>query len=166
MTLTRDDVIDILTAIAAYDRRTIGEGDIAAWGAALRPDLDRQLAIEAVRIHNATSEDWIKPVHVNKLAVDIRKDRADREDREAREARQLDNDTRHGLVIDQDGTALNAGLSINADGPPVPGAYQVNDAVERDCPTCKAEPYEPCTNRINGNSRRMPCTARLKDVSA
>ena len=158
MSLTRDDVIDVLTAIAAFDRRTVGDGDITAWGAALRSDLDLQLALDAVQIHNATSEDWIKPVHVNKLAVQIRKDRAEREDREARERRQDRNDQRHGLEA-----APGSPLALNADGPPVPGAYQVNDAVERDCPTCHAEPYEPCTNPVNGRPRRLPCLPRLRE---
>lgn len=163
MTLTRDNVIDILTAISAYDRRTIGEGDIVAWGSALRPDLDLQLALEAVRIHHATSEDWIKPVHLNKLAVDIRKDRADREDREAREARQLGNDVRHGIATPD---PQLGGLPIGAaDGNPVWDAYDVNGAIDRDCPTCKQPAGCACVNQVNDNARKIPCMARLKDAA-
>ncbi|QRE81857.1 hypothetical protein F1734_17475 [Rhodococcus ruber] len=159
MTLTRDDVIDVLTACASIDQRKVGATDITAWWTTLRPDLDLQLALDAVRVHYATSTDRALPGHINQLAVQIRKDRAEREDHEQREARQLANDQRHGIEVAQ------AGLAINAEGPPVPGAYQINDAVNRDCPKCKAEPYEPCTNPINGQPRRIPCPARLKETA-
>lgn len=163
MTLTRDDVIDVLTAIAAFDRRTIGEGDITAWGAALRPDLDRQLALDAVRIHNATSGDWIKPVHVNTLAVQIRKDRADRENRESREAREDRNDVRHGITPPD--TQLG-GLPIGgADGDPLWDAYDINAAIDRDCPTCDQPRGCACVNPVNDSARKIPCLARLKAVA-
>ncbi|MFD6677515.1 hypothetical protein ACFWDA_24540 [Rhodococcus zopfii] len=156
MTLTRDDVIDLLTAAASVDLRKLGEADITGWSAILRPDLDRDLAFEALRVHYATSPERVMPAHINTRAVEIRRDRADREERVAREARQVRNDARHGLHH------ADGGLALNADGPPVPGAYQVNDAFDRRCPKCDAEPLEPCTNLANGQPRRIPCPPRLR----
>lgn len=156
MTLTRNDVIDLLTAAASVDLRKLGEADIAGWSAMLRPDLDRELAFEALRVHYATSPERVMPAHINARAIEIRRDRADREERMAREAREARNDARHGLQH-----AAGGGLALNADGPPVPGAYQVNEAFKRRCPKCDAEPMEPCTNRVNGQPRRIPCPPRL-----
>ncbi|MBM4707167.1 hypothetical protein GS455_26885 [Rhodococcus hoagii] len=79
MTLTRDDVIDVLTAAASVDLRKIGDADVAGWSATLRADLDRDLALEALRVHYATSAERLMPAHINKLAVQIRRDRAERE---------------------------------------------------------------------------------------
>lgn len=161
MTLTRNDVIDLLTAAASVDLRKLGEADVTGWSAMLRSDLDRDLAFEALRVHYATSPERVMPAHINARAIEIRKDRADREERLERELRADRNDARHGL--DQ---VSSSGLALNADGPPVPGAYQVNDAVERECPHCHAEPYEPCTNPVNGSARRIPCPPRLRRLDA
>lgn len=65
MSLTRNQIIDLLTAITAYDRRTIGEGDIAAWTEAARraawtyPD-----ALDAIHAHHAHNPRWIMPGHI------------------------------------------------------------------------------------------------------
>lgn len=160
MSLTRDDVIDLLTAAASVDLRKLGEADITGWGAMLRPDLDRDIAFEALRIHYATSADRVMPAHINAKAIEIRKDRADREERLEREARHDRNDERHGLAP----TSSNP-LSLNAEGPPVPGAYEINGAIDRHCPECHAEPMEPCTNRVSRNAMRMPHMSRMKTAA-
>lgn len=61
--LTRDQVIDLLTCAAAYDRRTIGEADVAAWTLAIGdlPFGDAQAAIVA---HYSETTDWLMPAHV------------------------------------------------------------------------------------------------------
>lgn len=61
--LTRDQVIDLLTCAAAYDRRTIGETDVAAWTLAIGdlPFADAQAAIVA---HYSETTDWLMPAHV------------------------------------------------------------------------------------------------------
>lgn len=159
MTLTRDDVIDVLTACSSVDLRKVGASDVDAWGSTLRRDLDRDLAIEAVRIHYATSAERIMPAHVNAVAVQIRKDRADREDADARRRREDDRDRKLHLVADPQMGNLPIG---GIDGEPVPGAYEVNEAVDRPCPTCKAEPMNPCVNVVSGLERKMPCLGRLK----
>lgn len=65
--LDHDDVVDILTMIAASDdRRTPTEADVAFWLMALTEGrvTSRDDAIAAVVKHSATSAAWIKPVHV------------------------------------------------------------------------------------------------------
>ncbi|MHD0300863.1 hypothetical protein RCF19_33775 [Rhodococcus qingshengii] len=160
MTLTRDDVIDVLTACSSVDLRKVGKSDVDSWCSTLRRDLDRSLALEAVRIHYVTSPDRIMPAHVNNLALQIRKDRAEREPAVDRELRQLQHDVKHGLV---QGDAQLGGLPIGgADGKPVPGAYAVNNAIEHVCPLCGADEYQACTNNVSGVGRKMPCLPRLK----
>lgn len=62
---TTDDAIDLLTLAAAYDRRTIGQGDVHAWhDAATRAGWTRDAAFEAVKAHYATSTAWLMPGHV------------------------------------------------------------------------------------------------------
>lgn len=157
MTLTRNDVIDLLTAAASVDLRKLGEADVTGWSAMLRSDLDRDLAFEALRVHYATSPERVMPAHINARAIEIRKDRADREERLERELRADRNDARHGLEPVGGGP-----LALNADGPPVPGAYEVGGAVDRECPACGAVSMEPCVNRASGRPMRMPCLARMK----
>ncbi|MBM4575779.1 hypothetical protein GS415_06715 [Rhodococcus hoagii] len=103
MTLTRDDVIDVLTAAASVDLRKIGDADVEGWSATLRADLDRDLALEALRVHYATSAERLMPAHINKLAVQIRRDRAERE--------------KAAEIITRPDRQLG-GLPINADGDP------------------------------------------------
>lgn len=151
------ETADILTAIAAYDLRTIGEADVHAWHAAIG-ELPKPLALEAVVVHHKTSAERCKPAHVIGIAKTIRRERAEREDAQHREARQHHHDRRHGLT----GPDYQlGGLPIAADGEPVPGAYEVNNAIDRPCVTCGATPMNPCTNRTTGKDRKMPCLTRL-----
>ena len=64
--LSHNDVVDILTAITAGDRRTVGKADVTFWSAALADGrvTSKGDAIAAVVHHFATSDAWIKPVHV------------------------------------------------------------------------------------------------------
>lgn len=75
--MNRNDVADVLTAISAYDQRTVGEPDIIAWHAAIG-DLPKDVAIEAVAMHHKISAERIKPFHVNELVRNIRNDRRER----------------------------------------------------------------------------------------
>lgn len=61
--LTRNQIIDLLTCAAAYDRRTIGEADITAWTLAIG-DLPYDDAQAAVVAHYSDVTDWLMPAHV------------------------------------------------------------------------------------------------------
>ena len=84
--MNRNDVIDVLSVIAAGDRRTVGETDIALWLGTVG-HLDKADAIAAVGKHFQTSEKWLMPVHLIGLARDIAHDRMMRETPAEREQR-------------------------------------------------------------------------------
>lgn len=157
--MTPDETIDVLTAIASYDLRTVGQSDVTAWHAAIG-DLPKQLALEAVVIHHKTTTDRIKPAHVAQLSRSIRRDRAEREDAAQRDARENALDSARGFTPPD---RQFGGLPIaGADGKPVPGAYAVENALDYQCPQCDAEPGDACENAQNGHSRKIPCLARMQ----
>ncbi len=89
--MTRDDVIDVLTAVHAADHRTIGEGDIALWAAAFEMcghTIDKADAIAAVVRHALDpTAPYLKPGHVVAGAREIARDRMLRESPDERQAR-------------------------------------------------------------------------------
>lgn len=71
--MTRDDVIDVLTTVAACDRRTVGEADVAVWMEIIG-DLPKGLAVKAVINHFRDRPDtWLQPGHVRAGVRAIRK---------------------------------------------------------------------------------------------
>lgn len=76
--MTPDQVVDVLTKCAAYDQRTVGEGDVMAWWEILgRADLAD--ALEAVRVYYTEQSDRAMPADIRKLALNIRDQRQARE---------------------------------------------------------------------------------------
>lgn len=67
--MTPAEVIDLLTVITMYDRRTVGETDVHAWhDAAQRARWTLPEATEAAKKHFATSRDtWLMPGHITEL---------------------------------------------------------------------------------------------------
>lgn len=60
--MDESDVIDVLTVAMAYDNRTVGEANVAAWlEAANRAGWGRDEAIEAVKAHYATTREFVMP---------------------------------------------------------------------------------------------------------
>ncbi len=63
--INRDQIIDLLSVVATYDRRTVGEMDVRAYGeAAERAGWTFDEAVEAVHRHFATSTAWLMPGHI------------------------------------------------------------------------------------------------------
>src|SRR6476620_1328278 len=86
--MNRDDVIDVLTAVAAADRRTVGEADVDVWQAVIG-DLPKDLALQAVRDHLREKPGvWLEPGHIYERVRAIRRDQLEREPDEHRDARQ------------------------------------------------------------------------------
>ena len=137
--MTPLETADILTAIASFDLRTVGEADIVAWHAVIG-DLQKELALEAVVVHHKTNSERIKPAHLIGIAKQIRRERAER------------------LVA-----GLDTEAPIPTIGQPVWPAYEVNDAITRKCPHCGAEPNDACIDPDQQRPTRIPCLARLKD---
>lgn len=66
--MNRDEIIDLLTAASAYDRRSVGEADVAAWSeAASRANWTFTKALDALHEHFATSAAWLMPGHITQL---------------------------------------------------------------------------------------------------
>jgi len=63
--MTTDEVIDLLTVLATYDRRTVGRADVLAWHeSAKRAGWTFDEALDAAHDHHAERTDWCKPGHI------------------------------------------------------------------------------------------------------
>ena len=62
--MTHDDIIDLLSYAAAFDRRTVGKFDVLAWYD-LIGDLPKDLALQAARDHYREQPGvWLEPGHI------------------------------------------------------------------------------------------------------
>lgn len=157
--MTPLETADILTAIASFDLRTVGEADIIAWHAVIG-ELDKALALEAVVLHHKTNTERIKPAHLIGIAKQIRRDRAERENADAEARGQFEDgrDQRLGIGV---GNKALGGLPIPTIGQPVWPAYEINDAIGRACPRCRAQPNDACVDPSSTRPTRIPCLVRL-----
>ena len=158
-------VAHVLAKAALYDPRFSkpDEGKAIAWAEALEPHrFDVHDMLQAVvGFYSENLDRTLMVADVIGRTKAIRRERAEREDAESRDARAALQDRRHGLKVVSGDTQLGGLPIAGADGPPIPGAYRVNDAAEHPCPTCNAEQLEPCTNPITGKERKIPCLKRM-----
>lgn len=82
--MTPGETAKLLAKASAFDQRTVGKADVAAWHEVLQ-DVDFGDALAAVSRHYAEHTDRLMPAHVRRLAVEIDRERR-RVVREAREA--------------------------------------------------------------------------------
>lgn len=75
--MTTDEVIDLLTLMVSFDRRTVGEADVAAWALAVG-DLAYGDAQEAVVRHYRDRRDFLMPADIRVLVKSIRNERVAR----------------------------------------------------------------------------------------
>jgi hypothetical protein len=68
------EIARVLTKAAAFDLRTVGEGDILAWADAIG-DLDLPDALAAVSRHYRTSTERLMPAHIRRHVDEIRRER-------------------------------------------------------------------------------------------
>lgn len=137
--MNRNETVDLLSAVAAYDNRTVGDTDVHAWHQAIG-DMDFTAAVEAVPVWfgTRTTDVWTKPHHIRSTAHDIRRTRVERE---------------HSQRILDDARAL-----------PAPGGqdpYDATSALTNACPGCGASAGARCVTP-SGTERRTPCIARIK----
>lgn len=76
--MTLDQAVDLLTAAAMFDRRTVGTADAMAWHAVVG-DLELDDAVAAVRAHYTETSEWLMPAHVRNRVKIMRRDRLARE---------------------------------------------------------------------------------------
>ncbi|MCW2902231.1 MAG: hypothetical protein JWO67_4496 [Streptosporangiaceae bacterium] len=81
--MTPDEIINLLSIAVSYDRRTVGEADVHAWGdAAERARWTFDDAAEAIKDYYATTPDekpWVMPNHITLRVKAARRDRLDKE---------------------------------------------------------------------------------------
>jgi hypothetical protein len=71
MTITLEDANELLKVAQRYDNRTIAEGNIEGWYAALR-DLDYPECVAAIIRHHQDSTDFVAPAHIRRVVADLR----------------------------------------------------------------------------------------------
>jgi hypothetical protein len=136
--MTRDEVIDVLTVVAAATRRTVGAADVDIWQEVMG-HCDKQLSLKAVRAHLRERPGvWLEPGHVVAGVRAIRNEEIERESDEQRDVRQRALEAK----VKEDVAELAAGKGI-------PAAVrfhrpQSNYLTVR-CPWCKASVGRPCT---------------------
>jgi hypothetical protein len=88
--MTPADTARVLAKAAAFDQRTIGAADVAAWHEAIG-DLDAADALAAVTRHFQQTEQRIMPSHIRRLTAEIARERR-KALREAAELRALESE--------------------------------------------------------------------------
>jgi len=139
--MNRNDVIDVLTVVAAATRRTVGEADVEIWGGIIG-ELDKDLALRAVRDHLKYKPGvWLEPGHVYEGARAIRRDELNRETDEQREARQQALEAKVHPDIEewaQRKSSPSSGAPKYVRPPQAP-------ELKAKCPWCKATPGKRCS---------------------
>lgn len=72
--MNRSDTAKVLAKMTAYDRRTVGLADVAAWHEIIG-DLDYDDCLAAVRDHYTNSREWCMPADIVKAVKAIRRER-------------------------------------------------------------------------------------------
>ncbi|OHT57303.1 zinc finger domain-containing protein [Mycobacteroides chelonae] len=150
--MNRNDVIDVLTAVAAADRRTVGETDVDVWQAVIG-DLPRSLALTAVRDHLRENPGvWLEPGHVYGRVKVMRRDQLDRESREEREARQAQLEAKSVEPIARlaQHLDLDVGLKYHRRG----ADQRPELSIRCPYPPCGASAGKPCWNSATGSERK------------
>jgi hypothetical protein len=179
--MTPEEVIDLLTTAAAFDRRTVGEADVIAWQSAVG-DLDFPDARDAVVQHYRATRDWIMPSDVRRLVKAIRDARLAREAIPAPDA-ELSDDARAYLAnlksnISKVASGWDIGRALKApkgQHPPTPDylAARGEDpnrelrvaALNVQCPRCHATAGDRCVNADNKPLNTTPAhDARLVEA--
>lgn len=76
--MTKTETAQLLTLVAAFDRRTLGETDVEAWYLIVA-DLEPNDCMEAVREHFLTERSWLMPADVRTRAIAASRRRAGKE---------------------------------------------------------------------------------------
>ena len=140
--MNRNETVDLLSAIAIYDNRTVGDSDVAAWHQAIG-DMAFDDAIQAVPIWfgTRTTDTWTKPHHIRNTWNDMHRREVERE---------------HSRRILDDAHALPA--------PGGPDPHDATGALRVSCPVCDAPAGDRCV-RPDGTPRRTPCLRRIVEAA-
>lgn len=127
------EVLALLTKMAAYDQRTIGEADVAAWHEVLPDEVGIVDALASVPAHYTRSRDRMMPADVIDAVTAVRRERlqragtppmpADLTWKQERTWRRLwcDN-VKDGMSIEQAADAASDEMDLPKELPPAPDA--------------------------------------------
>jgi hypothetical protein len=148
--MTRDEMIDVLSVVAAATRRTIGESDVTIW-MGVCGDVPKDFALTAIRDHMRDQPGvWLEPGHIFQRWRAFRIDKAARESRDAREARQAALDARLVEAVQE--------LDAAPPGPLKFGRRTPAPELAVACPwlPCRAKPGNPCVGHDGKPLARTP----------
>ncbi len=143
--MNRDDVIDVLSVVAAATRRTVGEVDVDVWQAVIGelPVMGMvrgervNMPLKAVRDHLAEQPGvWLEPGHVHQRVRAMIRDHLERESDEMRDRRRAAIDARIAESVDE----LAARKALPAARP---RELKPNPLTVR-CPWCKVDARYRC----------------------
>lgn len=174
--LSHDEVVDLLTAVAAYDNRKPNPASVLAWGKAA--EIGRWAlpeALDAVHAHFAECPEYLMPAHVGNRIRDRRQDAALRTTSaelgaapapraaiEASEQWRMDRNhggqpsaaevTRFQVVAELARTIKQR--TTDKPHPPGYGPETRRAALRVACPFCRAREFQDCTRFGLGGPRR------------
>lgn len=158
--MTQNEVVDLLTAISAYDNRKPNPASVLAWGKAA--ELGRWTlteALQAVHEHFAENPDYLMPAHVTARVKAARQDRAMRDEALALAAAPVD--PAAAERIQQVVADVADRLGWDADRATAGTALKVR------CPHCGAAPGVRCVAASTGKAlAQSACHPSRADAQA
>jgi hypothetical protein len=112
--MTKTETAQLLTLVAAFDRRTIGDADVEAWHLIVA-DLEPNDCMEAVRSHYMTETRWLMPADVRTFAKNAERRREGQRRVAEREAEIAAENP--GELHARNVAALTVGQSVPVDDP-------------------------------------------------
>lgn len=155
--MNKSDIVDVLSFVAAGDRRTVGDADVEMWFLVMG-DVPKDFALHAVIAHRRENPgQWLEPGHIVQRWKDRRRDQLAREPDAMREARQAQLDARLVEAIDTANTNVIpmrfTRSSERADGP---------NPLSVRCPWCRAGEFRPCQTPGTNVTLRNPHPSRIE----
>ncbi|WP_027503327.1 hypothetical protein [Rhodococcus sp. UNC363MFTsu5.1] len=140
------------------------DGRTAAWAEAIQKyNLDRADLLNAVTTFYAgTPGGRLSIGELIRLARQSRQDTAMRREHDERAKRGITTGLTPITATTTPDTQLGGLPIAGADGDPVWAAYDINNAINHDCPTCKEPAGGACVNTRNDQARKIPCLARMR----
>lgn len=159
--MNRDEIVDLLTAISAYDNRNASNAAILAWTeTANRGRWTFREALDAIHVHYAEATTFLMPGHVTQLIKARRQDTAlrspvDPPDRTGQRAvAQLIQGAFRSPDENQDHKRRhNANTELD-------DMHKAVGIIE--CPRCGAPVGARCMNPTTGHTARIPCLTRIR----
>lgn len=158
--MTHGQVVDLLTAISAYDNRKPNPAAVMAWGKA--SELGRWTlteALDAVHEHFSENTEYLMPAHVTGRVKAARQDRAMRDEALALDAAPVDPVAAARIQAIVSDVAGSLGWDANRN--------TTGTAIKVRCPHCAAAPGMRCVATSTGkNLQHSACHPSRAEAQA